>query len=124
MLEMVGLDASFYDRRPSRLSGGQRQRVSIGQALITNPKLVVADEPVSALDVTIQAQIIELMLRVQEKMGLSYIFISHDMNVICRMCSRVMVMQNGKIVECGDTGKIFEEPKTEYTKQLLEAAWK
>lgn len=124
MLEMVGLDASFYDRRPSRLSGGQRQRISIGQALITNPKLVVADEPVSALDVTIQAQIIELMLRVQEKMGLSYIFISHDMNVICRMCSRVMVMQNGKIVECGDTGKIFEEPKTEYTKQLLEAAWK
>lgn len=124
MLEMVGLDASFYDRRPSRLSGGQRQRVSIGQALITSPKLVVADEPVSALDVTIQAQIIELMQKAQDKMGLSYIFISHDMNVICRMCRRVMVMQNGKIVECGDTGKIFEEPKTEYTKQLLEAAWK
>lgn len=124
MLEMIGLGSGFYDRYPAQLSGGQRQRVSIGQALITNPKLVIADEPVSALDVTIQAQIIELMLKVQEQMGLAYIFISHDMNVIYRMCGRVMVMQNGRIVEYGDTREIFEMPKTEYTKQLLEAAWK
>lgn len=124
MLDMIGLGHEFYDRYPSQLSGGQRQRVSIGQALITGPKLVIADEPVSALDVTIQAQIIELMLEAQQKMGLSYIFISHDMNVIYRMCRRVMVMKDGRIVECGDAKQIFEEPKTEYTKQLLEAAWK
>ena len=98
--------------------------MSIGQALITEPELVIADEPVSALDVTIQAQIMELMLKLQEKMGLSYIFISHDMNVISQMCDRVMVMKSGSIIESGSTEEIFEHPREEYTKKLLDAAWR
>ena len=123
MLRMIDMEG-YNDRYPGELSGGQRQRVSIGQALITEPELVIADEPVSALDVTIQAQIMELMLKMQEKMGLSYIFISHDMNVISRMCDRVMVMKSGSIIESGSTEEIFEHPKQEYTKKLLDAAWR
>ena len=123
MLKMIDLEG-YNDRYPGELSGGQRQRVSIGQALITEPELVIADEPVSALDVTIQAQIMELMLKLQEKMGLSYIFISHDMNVISQMCDRVMVMKSGSIIESGSTEEIFEHPREEYTKKLLDAAWR
>ena len=123
MLKMIDLEG-YNDRYPGKLSGGQRQRVSIGQALITEPELVIADEPVSALDVTIQAQIMELMLKLQEKMGLSYIFISHDMNVISQMCDRVMVMKSGSIIESGSTEEIFEHPREEYTKKLLDAAWR
>ena len=119
MLQKIGLDEKYYDRKPSQLSGGQRQRVSIGQALITKPGFIVADEPVSALDVTIQAQIMELMQQFQEEMQLSYLFISHDINVIYRMCDRVMVMKDGKIVEIGDTEEVFNHPKEEYTKTLL-----
>lgn len=119
MLETVGLTEEYYDRRPSQLSGGQRQRISIGQALITRPGLVIADEPVSALDVTIQAQIMELMRRLQEEMGLSYLFISHDINVIYQMSDRIMVMKEGKIVEIGETEEVFAHPREEYTRQLL-----
>lgn len=119
MLRTVGLSEEYYDRRPSQLSGGQRQRISIGQALITRPGLIIADEPVSALDVTIQAQIMELMRRLQAEMGLSYLFISHDINVIYQMSDRIMVMKDGKIVEIGDTEEVFAHPREEYTRQLL-----
>ncbi len=119
MLKKIGLNENFYDRTPSQLSGGQRQRVSIGQALITKPAFIVADEPVSALDVTIQAQIMELMQKFQAEMQLSYLFISHDINVVYRMCDRVMVMKDGCIIESGDTEEVFNHPKQEYTKLLL-----
>lgn len=119
MLRMVGLDESYYYRKPSQLSGGQRQRVSIGQALITRPQLVFADEPVSALDVTIQTQILELMSKLQEEMGLAYLFISHDINVISQVCDRIMVMNKGQILEIGDTKEIFLNPRDAYTKELL-----
>jgi ABC-type glutathione transport system ATPase component len=119
MLRKVGLDESYLHRKPSQLSGGQRQRISIGQALITRPGFVVADEPVSALDVTLQAQIMELMRRLQEEMGVAYLFISHDINVVYRMSDRIMVMQNGRIIEQGRTEEIFQNPKEEYTKLLL-----
>lgn len=119
MLHKVGLGDQYFDRKPSQLSGGQRQRISIGQALITNPGFIVADEPVSALDVTIQAQIMELMQKFQQEMKLSYLFISHDINVIYKMCDRIMVMRAGKILEIGDTLEVFNHPKQEYTRQLL-----
>lgn len=119
MLKTVGLNEEYYERRPSQLSGGQRQRISIGQALITRPGLIIADEPVSALDVTIQAQIMELMRRLQEELQLSYLFISHDINVIYQMSDRIMVMKAGKIIEIGDTEEIFNHPREEYTRQLL-----
>lgn len=119
MLRTVGLSEEYYDRRPSQISGGQRQRISIGQALITRPGLIIADEPVSALDVTIQAQIMELMRRLQEELRLSYLFISHDINVIYQMSDRIMVMKEGKIVEIGETEEVFAHPREEYTRQLL-----
>ncbi len=119
MLRRVGMDDLYFHRRPSQLSGGQRQRVSIAQALITHPGFIVADEPVSALDVTIQAQIMELMQELQQEMKLAYLFISHDINVVYRMCDRIMVMRKGRIIESGDRSEIFEDPKEEYTRQLL-----
>lgn len=119
MLRRVGMEDKYFHRKPSQLSGGQRQRVSIGQALITRPGLIVADEPVSALDVTIQAQIMELMQKLQEEMQLSYLFISHDINVVYKMCDRIMVMKEGKIIEIGQTEELFADPKQEYTKKLL-----
>lgn len=122
MLKKVGLDEKIADRYPNQLSGGQRQRVCIGEALMTNPGLLVADEAVSALDVTIQAQILELLERLKEEMGLSILFISHDMRVVYQLCDRVMIMQNGEIVESGDVDTVYFSPQHEYTKQLLEAA--
>jgi len=122
MLAQVGLDAEFYSRRPDALSGGQRQRVSIASAVITHPKLVLADEPVSALDVTIQAQILRLLVELRERYDLSYLFISHDLNVVYRICSRVLVMRQGEIVEQGTADEIFRHPQHPYTQQLLDAA--
>lgn len=119
MLRRVGMEEKYFHRKPSQLSGGQRQRVSIAQALITHPGFIVADEPVSALDVTIQAQIMELMQKLQQEMKISYLFISHDINVVYRMCDRIMVMKEGRIIEIGETEEIFQNPREEYTKQLL-----
>ena len=119
MLRKVGMSDKYFHRKPSQLSGGQRQRISIGQALITRPGFIVADEPVSALDVTIQAQIMELMQKLQQEMKLSYLFISHDINVVYHMCDRIMVMKEGRIIEIGETEEIFSHPKEDYTKLLL-----
>ena len=119
MLRRVGMDERYFHRRPSELSGGQRQRVSIAQALITNPGFLIADEPVSALDVTIQAQIMELFLKLQEEMHLACLFISHDINVVYRMCDRIMVMKDGHIIEIGETEEVFGNPREDYTKLLL-----
>ena len=121
MLEEVGLGAEYADRYPRELSGGQRQRVSIATALIRRPRFIVLDEPVSALDVTIQAQILELLRRVHREKELSYLFISHDLNVIYELCDRVMVMREGEIVESGTVEEIFDNPHHEYTKKLLES---
>lgn len=121
MLERVGLGEEYAGRRPRELSGGQRQRVSIALALIQRPKLIIADEPVSALDVTIQKNILDLLWQLREDMGLSYLFISHDLNVVYSICDRVMVMEKGRIVEQGDVEEVYEHPRAEYTKKLLEA---
>lgn len=122
MAEKVGLSPEHLKRYPRELSGGQRQRVSIAAALIQGAKFIIADEPVSALDVTIQRQIMELIVQLQEEMKLSVLFISHDLNVIYQMCDRVLVMKDGQILEEGETEELFENPKTEYTKELLWAA--
>ncbi len=122
MLKAVGLPPEYKDRYPKELSGGQRQRISIAAALISGAKFIIADEPVSALDVTVQAQILDLLLELKEKFGLSILFISHDLNVVYQLCSRVLVMKKGRIVEQGDIDEIYDHPKEAYTKELLEAA--
>ena len=122
MLDAVGLGPEFYDRKPHQLSGGQRQRVSIAAAMISKPKLVILDEAVSALDVTIQDQILDLLMKLRREFGLSYHFISHDLNVVYQCCDRVIVMQKGEIVEENTVDGIFDNPVHPYTKQLLKAA--
>ncbi len=122
MLKRVGLDEDYVNRKPKELSGGQRQRVSIAVALIQRPKLILADEPVSALDVTIQANILDLLWELRQELGLSYLFISHDLNVIYSLCDRVMVMEGGRIVEEGPVEQVYDHPQHEYTKKLLAAA--
>ena len=121
LLERVGLSASMADRFPHEFSGGQRQRVCIARALALEPKLIIADEAVSALDVSVKAQIINLMLDLQEKYGLGYLFISHDMAVVERISHRVAVMYLGEIVEIGPRRAVFENPQHEYTKRLMAA---
>lgn len=122
MLDAVGLGPEFYDRKPAQLSGGQRQRVSIAAAMIVRPKLVILDEAVSALDVTIQDQILDLLMKLRREFSLSYLFISHDLNVVYQCCDRVIVMQKGEIVEENTVDGIFDNPVHPYTKQLLKAA--
>lgn len=121
MLERVGLDGEVGKNKPAQLSGGQRQRVSIALALIQKPQLLLADEPVSALDVTIQAQILDLLWDLRQQLDLSYLFISHDLNVVYSLCDRVMVMQNGRIIESGTVEEIYDHPSQEYTRKLLQA---
>jgi len=122
MLTRVGLGPEYAGRRPRQLSGGQRQRVGIAVALIQSPRFIIADEPVSALDVTIQAQILELLLELREELDLSYLFISHDLGVIQQVSDRVMVMNEGRIVEQGTPEQVFNAPKCDYTKKLVEAS--
>ena len=122
ILQRVGLPEECYDLYPGQLSGGQRQRVSIGVALIQRPGLIIADEAVSALDVTIQAQILRLIADLRRELGISYLFISHDLNVVYQLCDRAIVMKNGRIVEQGSVEELYNNPQQEYTRALLEAA--
>ena len=122
ILKQIELPEEMLDRYPSQLSGGQRQRVCIGIALMRNPKLLIADEPVSALDVTIASQIMELLSRIHRNLGISIIFISHDLRVVYQISDHVMIMKNGKVVEYGNTKDVYRNPQEEYTKQLLKAA--
>ena len=121
LLEQVGLQATHYDRYPHEFSGGQRQRICIARALAVNPRLVICDESVSALDVSVQAQVLNLLNQLKEERHLTYIFISHDLSVVRFMSDRVLVMYNGKPVETNDADELFEHPQNDYTKKLIAA---
>ncbi|QIE44471.1 ABC transporter ATP-binding protein [Pseudohalocynthiibacter aestuariivivens] len=121
LLEMVGLDASAMGRFPHEFSGGQRQRIGIARALALDPSIIIADEAVSALDVSIQAQVLDLLADLKTRLNLSMLFITHDLRVAARICDRIIVMQKGRIVEVGPTGKVLHDPDTAYTRSLLDA---
>ncbi len=121
ILQRVGLTADDLRKYPHQFSGGQRQRIGIARALVLQPKVVVCDEPVSALDVSIQAQILLLLKELQAEMGLSYLFITHDLRVVRHIANEVVVMQYGKVVESGEVEQIYLAPQQDYTKQLLSA---
>ncbi|MFC4667574.1 ABC transporter ATP-binding protein [Seohaeicola nanhaiensis] len=121
LLGLVGLDPSAMNRFPHEFSGGQRQRIGIARALMLDPSIIIADEAVSALDVSIQAQVLDLLADLKTRLNLSMLFITHDLRVAARICDRIIVMQNGAIVEMGPTGKVLHDPDTDYTRSLLDA---
>ena len=121
LMNRVGLEPRFMRQYPHEFSGGQRQRIAIARALAPQPKLIIADEPVSALDVSIQSQILNLLKALQRDLGLTMIFISHDLAVVRYIADRIAVMQAGKIVEIGEANRVFEQPEARYTRTLLEA---
>jgi oligopeptide transport system ATP-binding protein len=121
LLERVGLAAEHYDRYPHEFSGGQRQRIGIARALAPRPKLIVADEPVSALDVSIQAQIVNLLQDLQDQLGFTYVFVAHDIGIVRHVSDRIAVMHEGRIVEQGPADRVCEDPRDPYTRALLSA---
>ena len=121
MMQRVGLPEAFLDRLPRALSGGQRQRVAIARALVLDPHVLVLDEAVSALDVTVQAQILTLLDELQKALGLTYLFVSHDLAVVRQIADTVSVLRNGQQVDAGPVEAIFEHPSSEYTRDLIDA---
>ncbi|KRL52742.1 ATP-binding cassette domain-containing protein [Furfurilactobacillus rossiae] len=121
LLDIVGLDADALYKYPHQFSGGQRQRIGVARAVATNPKLIVADEPVSALDLSVQAQVLNFMKKIQRDFGVSYLFISHDLGVVRHMCDNIAIMHRGRIVEIGTRDDIYNHPMHIYTKRLLSA---
>ncbi len=121
LLDDVGLSGGFFNRYPHEFSGGQRQRIGLARALATGPELIICDESVSSLDVSVQAQILNLLNDLKDKLGLTYIFISHDLAVVKYMAARILVMKNGRLVEQGPSDDLFLHPKTEYTRELIDS---